>query len=183
VTRFRSYVGSKNSHHALLILISRPVIDGEDALFKLDQSVHRSLIEEQDFIHTTIRTMASKHCERLLHALRPLYGEKVRPKVIKRLRMRLESVLEVAIHIRSLSLVSAEEYECIWPLPGSAFDSKEMESQDAKVVEGRARVKVPINPGLKAHSRKLGLVSYNGFENRGERDATSRNIVRATVLI
>ncbi|KAF1934945.1 hypothetical protein EJ02DRAFT_416501 [Clathrospora elynae] len=158
-------------------------LHGDQILFSLDRSVHRSLIEEHDFTDTTVWTMASKRCERLIRALRPLYGDQVRPKVIKQLRIRLESILQVAIRIRFLSLVSTEEYECIWPLPGSQFDSKEMVTQDARVAEGRTRVKAPIAPGLRAYPRKLGLVSNNGFETRGGRDAISGHVVQATVLI
>jgi hypothetical protein len=127
--------------------------------------------------------MASKDCERLISALRPLYGQKVRSKVIKDLRMRLESIFEVAIRIRSLSLVSTEEYECIWPLAGSEFDRKEMESQGAEVIERRTRVKVPVTPGLRAYTRKLGLVSYSGFVTRSGRGSKPESVVRATVLM
>jgi hypothetical protein len=149
----------------------------------MDRSVHRSLIEEQDFIHSAIRGMASKNCERLICALRPLYGKKFRSKVVKTLRMRLESVFEVAIRIRSLSLVSTEEYECIWPLAGSEFDSMEMESQGAKVIERSIKIKATTTPGLRAYTRKLGMVSYSGFETGGGRDSKSESVVRATVLV
>jgi hypothetical protein len=140
-------------------------------------------MEEQDFIQSVIRGMASKNCERLICALRPLYGQKFRSKVVKTLRMRLESVFEIALRIRSLSLVSTEEYECIWPLAGSEFDSMEMEFQGEKVIEQWTRVKVPTTPGLRAYTRKLGLVSYSGFETRSGRDSKSESVVRATVLV
>ncbi|KAH7083965.1 hypothetical protein FB567DRAFT_530339 [Paraphoma chrysanthemicola] len=159
------------------------ILHGEQVLYALDKSVHQTLIEEHDFIHTTIRTIASKHSQRLVTALRPLYGAEVDPKVLKKLRKRLQSVLEVALRIRCLSLVSTEEYECIWPRPGSKFDGKEMESHNAQVLDGRTRVKIPVAPGLRAYSKEPRLVSYSGFDTRNGRDATATSVIRAIVLI
>ncbi|KAH7067281.1 hypothetical protein BKA63DRAFT_424518 [Paraphoma chrysanthemicola] len=159
------------------------ILHGDQVLYALDKSVHLSLIEEHDFIHTTVRTIASKHCQRLVTALRPLYGDEVDSKVIKKLRKRLQSVLEVAVRIRCLSLVSTEDYECIWPLPSSKFDGKEMESHNAEVLDRRTQVKVPVAPGLRAYSKEPGLVGYSGFDTRSGRDATATSVIRAIVLI
>jgi hypothetical protein len=139
------------------------------------------MVEEDSFEAVTAANLSSILTVRLLNALKPLTKGRMKSKYVKKLESSLNLVLSTAIHIRSLSLIGNEYYECVWPSIGSTFNSIEMESTQRDSGVCLDVVRLPLCPGLRAYS-KQGTVEYQGFNLAMSSSTTSRYAVKALVM-
>jgi hypothetical protein len=148
-------------------------------------AAHQAVIQDEDFKEETVTRMASRTTKRLLNALRFLAGQQDSDATFQNVESQLESVLSLAVHIRSLSLISSADFELIWPSPGVSFVENGMTTEPSMSMgaKGAGLVKVPILPGLRIYTLEKAMIRYHGF---GRRVATSRTpdyTIKAVVIV
>jgi hypothetical protein len=156
-------------------------LGGHDGLHDFDTAVHRSMVEEDSFKVVTAPHMSSIFTSRLLKALKPMTEKRMKQNVVKKLESVLDLVFSTAVHIRSLSLIGNEYYECVWPSIGSTFNSIEMEATQRESDGQTDVVRLPLCPGLRAYS-KQGMVEYHGFNQVTSSSAELKYVVKALVM-
>jgi len=129
----------------------------------------------------TIARKSSTLTARLTTALQPLLGQQSEHKTTDELSRSIDCIMRLALQIRSLSLVSTEDYDSIWPLLGSSFDENEMETKHSGSNTAKNLVRLPLCPGLRAYRKATSLVADHGF-GKGERGRTPKYKVKALVL-
>jgi hypothetical protein len=120
---------------------------------------------------------------RLAHALEPFFSKSLNPKAaIEKLQSSLGAVFALAVEVRSRTLLSANHFELIWPVAGSAADEAEMELIDSNPIAHGKVVKFPVLPGLRAYPKKKTMVQYRGFVEGTLSDMRQDYIVKALIL-
>jgi hypothetical protein len=156
-------------------------LGGHDGLYDFDTAVHRSIVQEDSFKAVTVPRLSSELTFRLLNALRPLTEKRLKHSYVRKLESSLNLVLSTAIHIRSLSLIGNEYYECVWPSIGSTFNSIEMEATNQESEVHTDVVRLPLCPGLRAYS-KQGMVDYHELNHVMSSSAVTKYVVKALVM-
>lgn len=126
--------------------------------------------------------MSEMFTDRLTQALQPFFRESVKHKAIKKLRSSLSTVFELAVQVRSESLLSANHFELIWPVAGSAANEAEMEAIHSNPVVDANIVRLPLLPGLRAYAKKKTVVEYRGFTKGTSSDLCHDYVVKALIL-
>jgi hypothetical protein len=148
----------------------------------LDLAVHRSILESESFKKVIIPKMARVFRKRLTHTIKLFLKKKSKSKAIKKLRSSLEPVFTLAVEIRAESLLSASNFELIWPVAGSAVSGADMEMTSSKPIAGPGVVKLPLLPGLRAFPKKKTMVGYQGFAQEKSIKMPQDYVVKALVL-
>jgi hypothetical protein len=149
----------------------------------LDLAVHRSIIESGSFKEVIIPEMSKMFRNRLTHALHPFFGKSLKRKAIKKLRSSLSAVLRLAVEVRAESLLSANHFELIWPVAGSAANEAEMEAVNPNRIADGKVVKLPLFPGLRAFCKEKTMVEYRGFAKGKLTETCQDYVVKALVLL
>lgn len=88
----------------------------------------------------------------------------------------------LAVEVRAESLLSASNFELIWPVAGSAVSGADMEMTSSKPIAGPGVVKLPLLPGLRAFPKKKTMVGYQGFAQEKSIKTPQDYVVKALVL-
>ncbi|RYN54312.1 hypothetical protein AA0118_g9274 [Alternaria tenuissima] len=153
-----------------------------ESLCDLDLAVHRSILESESFKKVIIPKMARVFRKRLTHTIKLFLKKRSKSKAIKKLRSSLEPVFTLAVEIRAESLLSASNFELIWPVAGSAVSGADMEMTSSKPIAGPGVVKLPLLPGLRAFPKKKTMVGYQGFAQEKSIKMPQDYVVKALVL-
>jgi hypothetical protein len=148
----------------------------------LDLVVHRSILESESFKKVIIPKMARMFRKRLTHTIKLFLEKKSKSKAIKKLRSSLKPVFTLAVEVRAESLLSASNFELIWPVAGSAVSGADMEMTSSKPIAGPGVVKLPLLPGLRAFPKKKTMVGYQGFAQEKSIKTPQDYVVKALVL-
>jgi hypothetical protein len=148
----------------------------------LDLAVHRSIIESESFKEVIIPKMSEIFRNRLTHALQPFFRKSLKRKAIKKLRSSLGAVFKLAVEVRSESLLSANHFELIWPVAGSATNEAEMKGINSKPIADAKVIELPLLPGLRAYPKKKAMVGYRRFAEGTSTDLRHDYVVKALVL-
>ena len=149
----------------------------------MDLAVHRSIIESESFKDVIIPEMSKMFRDRLIHALGHLFTQSVRPEAIKKLRSSLSAVFKLAVEVRAESLLSANHFELIWPVAGSAANEAEMEAINSNPIANGKMVKLPLFPGLRAFHKGKTMVEYSGFAKEALTGMCHDYTLKALVLL
>ena len=120
--------------------------------------------------------------KRLTNALEPFLNKSLKHEAIEKLRSTLGTIFEFAVEIRAESLLSANDFELIWPVAGSAANGAEMEAISSEPVADSQAIKLPLLPGLRAFSKKKTMVESRGFSRGALTKAPQHYVVKALVL-
>ncbi|CAN9268262.1 unnamed protein product [Alternaria alternata] len=153
-----------------------------ESLCDLDLAVHRSILESESFKKVIIPKMARIFKKRLTHTIKLFLKKKSKSKAIKKLRSSLKPVFTLAVEVRAESLLSANNFELIWPVAGSAVSGADMEMTSSKPIAGPGVVKLPLLPGLRAFPKKKTMVGYQGFAQETSIKMPQDYVVKALVL-
>jgi hypothetical protein len=148
----------------------------------LDLAVHRSIIESESFKEVIIPKMSKMFRNRLTHALDPFFGKSLKRKAIKKLRSSLSVVFKLAVEVRAESLLSANHFELIWPVAGSAANEAEMEAINSNPITDGKVVKLPLFPGLRAFRKEKTMIEYRGLSKGTLTEMCQDYVVKALVL-
>jgi hypothetical protein len=148
----------------------------------LDLAVHRSIIESESFQEVIIPKMSKVFRNRLTHELRHFFSKSLKRKAIKRLRSSLSAVFKLAVEVRAESLLSANHFELIWPVAGSAANKAETEVINSNPIADGKVVKLPLFPGLRAFRKEKTMVEYRGFATGTLTETCQDYVMKALVL-
>jgi hypothetical protein len=126
--------------------------------------------------------MSETFTNRLTHALQPFFRESLKRKAIKKLRSSLSAVFKLAVEVRSESLLSANHFELIWPVAGSAANEAEMETINSNPIADAKVVRLPLFPGFRAYAKKKTVVEYRGFAKGTSTGLRQEYVVKALIL-
>jgi hypothetical protein len=126
--------------------------------------------------------MSEMLTNRLTHALQPFFRKSLKRKAIKKLRSSLGAVFKLAVEVRSESLLSANHFELIWPVAGSAANKAEVEAINSNPIADANVVRLPLFPGLRAYAKKRTMVEYRGFAKGASTDLHQDYVVKALIL-
>lgn len=146
-------------------------------------ATHEALIQEKDFEEHVVAPMASRLTKRLLTVLRLVLWDQNADHaydMIGKLAPRLTYIMSLGVHIRSLSLVSNNRIETIWPSAGVSFDESDM---DSMVAGTGSLVKLPMLPGLIAYPKEKAVITYRGFADRGPKGGPPEYTIKAMVIV
>ncbi|CAN9294358.1 unnamed protein product [Alternaria alternata] len=158
------------------------LLGSRESLCDLDLAVHRSILESESFKKVIIPKMARIFKKRLTHTIKLFLKKKSKSKAIKKLRSSLKPVFTLAVEVRAESLLSANNFELIWPVAGSAVSGADMEMTSSKPIAGPGVVKLPLLPGLRAFPKKKTMVGYQGFAQETSIKMPQDYVVKALVL-
>lgn len=128
--------------------------------------------------------MASQLTKRLVDTLRLLIDQKYLHDTFKELEPRLGSIMRLAVHFRSLLLVSSKTFETIWPQPGVSFDEDEMLTEPSmNHAKGLCTVKFPFLPGFRAYKVEKAMVTYQGFGHGVPKSVAPDSTIKALVFV
>ncbi|KAL1602351.1 hypothetical protein SLS60_005767 [Paraconiothyrium brasiliense] len=156
---------------------------GQEGLCNLDFAAHDAMIQGKDFEENTIAPVASRLTKRLLNVLRLVIGHQDAHETLKRLGPRLACIMKPAIHLRSLSLVSAKRLESIWPSPGASLEELEMSVEPPLEARTGDLVRLPILPGLRAYHNEKEMISYRGFGDSNLASGHPDHTIKALVIV
>jgi hypothetical protein len=148
----------------------------------LDLAVHRSIIESESFKEVIIPEMSKMFRDRLTDALYPFFSESLKDKAITKLQSSLSAVFKLAVEVRAESLLSANHFELIWPVAGSAANEAEMEATNSNPIADGKVVKSPLFPGLRAFRKGKTMVEYRGLAKGTSTGMCQDYVVKALVL-
>jgi len=126
--------------------------------------------------------MARIFSKRLTRTIKLFLKKKSKSKAIKKLRSSLKPVFTLAVEVRTESLLSASNFELIWPVAGSAVSGADMEMTNSKPIAGPGVVKLPLLPGLRAFPKKKTMVGYQGFAQETSIKMPQDYVIKALVL-
>jgi hypothetical protein len=110
-----------------------------------------------------IPKMSKMFRNRLTHALHPFFDKSLKRKAMKKLRSSLNAVFKLAVEVRAESLLSANHFELIWPVVGSAANEAEMEATNLNPIADGKVVKLLLFPSLRSFRKEKTMVEYRGF--------------------
>lgn len=129
---------------------------GQNALDRLDTAAFQLTIEEEPFKHVTTPRIASKHTQRLLHALYPLIEDAIRSRTTSKLQACLGRIFSLAVRVRCLTLVFEQSYEFIWPPCFSPFETNSMETEHSGTRNSSELIRLPLVPGFRFTNGNTG---------------------------
>jgi hypothetical protein len=139
-------------------------------------------MNSESFKEVIIPEMSEMFRNRLTDALHPFFSKSLKRIAIKKLRSSLIAVFKLAVEVRAESLLSANHFELIWPVAGSAANGAEMEAINSKPIADGKVVKLPLFPGLRAFRKEKTMVEYGGFAKGALTETCQDYVVKALVL-